>query len=559
MGGAESALNHAPIQRHRRAWLAVVAALAVLTPATPGYASTSSSESEIAWGACPAPLQPVRRDPREQCAALTVPLDYHRPDGPQISVEISRIPAADAALRHGILLLNSGGPGGPGLDLASQLAPLLPSAVLDRFDLIGFDQRGVGYSTPVTCAIDAHTAIDLTVPYPAPDGSIDRNVAYARDTARNCATQSGDLLPFITTANRARDMDRIRQAMGEPTLSYLGYSYGTYLGAVFTALFPERSDRIIVDSAIDPKLIWYNVFRTWGPAVALRLPDFTHWAAGHDATYHLGATAAAVTRTYYALAAKFDDVPLTLPNGMVVNGNIFREITRTALHNDVNFPSLAQTWQALATASSPPAHAFAAPPDLRARAGQTMAAVPADNSTAAQYAVVCDDVSWPRRIDDYARNTTLSRRLFPATSGMPANVWPCAYWANRPAEPPVTVTDRGPRNVLILQNLRDPVTPWTSGLALRESLGHRAAFVSVDQGGHGVYLLTQSKCANDIATAFLVGGTLPGDDRLCAGQAPPPVPGRADDAVSDAARPARIGPWAGSPCPWRDRPGRRPR
>ncbi|MEV4350160.1 alpha/beta hydrolase [Actinoplanes sp. NPDC049596] len=480
-------------------WLTVLTAV-LAVPALPSAAHAAAPVA--VWGDCPS--TPVPRDPRTQCATVPVPLDYRRPDGPQISVAISRIPATGPAPRQGVLLLNSGGPGGAGLELPSQLGPLLPAEVRERFDLIGFDPRGAGHSSPVTCAIPAGTARDLIRPYPAPDGSIDRNVEYARETARGCAEQSGHLLPFITTANRARDLDRIRQALAEPALSYLGYSYGTYLGAVYATLFPRHTGRVILDSAIDPRLVWYDVFRTWAPAVAQRLPDFTEWAAARDTTYHLGPTPADVAATYRTLAGRLDRTPVTLPGGLVVNGNTLREMTRTALYSDSTFPALAQTWQALATPSSPPSTRIAA-------------AVPADNATAAEYAVVCGDVSWPRDVGVYARNTALSRRLFPATAGMPANVGPCAFWPNRPVEPPVTVTGSGPRGVLVLQNRRDPVTPWTSGRGMRDSLGRRAALVTVDQGGHGVYLLGDNTCANAVATAFLTDGDLPAHDRLCPG------------------------------------------
>jgi hypothetical protein len=114
----------------------------------------------------------------------------------------------------------------------------------------------------------------------------------------------------------------------------------------------------------------------------------------------------------------------------------------------------------------------------------------------------------------------VDRRLFPRTAGFPANLWPCPFWRFRPVEPPVTVTGRGPRNVLVLQNLRDPATPWITGYGLRQALGRRAAMVSVDQGGHGVYLFTVAPCASDIATRFLTTGGLPAHDRLCPGQSP---------------------------------------
>ena len=315
---------------------------------------------------------------------------------------------------------------------------------------------------------------------PAPDGSIARNVAFAEHTARDCAARSGDLLPFITTANTARDMDAIRAVLGEPRLSYHGLSYGSYLGAVYVSLFPQHTDRIILDSAVDPARVWYEQWRTWSLGFALRLPDFTGWAAARDATYHLGATPEAVHRTYVELTARLDRDPIKLPDGSVISGNLLRLATFDSLYSDLKFPTLAQTWQRLV--------AGGVPADLAARRlgrpglGAALA-VPADNLHAAEWAVLCGDVAWPREIDTYAHNVAVDRRLFPDTAGFPANLLPCAFWPHRPVEAPVKVTDRGPRNVLILQNLRDPATPWISGRGLRQALGQRAAMVSVDQGG----------------------------------------------------------------------------
>jgi pimeloyl-ACP methyl ester carboxylesterase len=455
--------------------LAAVAGLIAPFVAAAGSASAeqaATGPAALTWGGCPPAPPDIERDPRTQCATLRVPLDYREPAGRKISIEVSRIPTAKPGLRRGVLFANPGGPGGTGLDYTSRLLSFMPAEVTDRFDLIGFDligfdPRGIGYSTPVTCGIPDDVAVDLVTPYPAPDGSISRNLAFGRKTAADCARLSGDLLPYITTANTARDMDRIRAALGEPKLSYLGYSYGTYLGAVYTSLFPQRSDRILLDSAVDPKLVWYDMWRTMGVGMALRLPDFTEWAAARDATYHLGATQAAVTRTYYNLAARLDRTPVTLPDGFAFNGNVLREFTRSDLYGDILFPELAGGRQYLLNPSGPPPAAF---DDTRQ---PTLPGVPSDNGTAALYSVVCDDAAWPRSVETFERNVAIGRRAFPAGAGMPDNAWPCAFWATRPVEPPVKVTDRGPRDVLILQNLRDPATPWVAGHGLRESLGQR--------------------------------------------------------------------------------------
>ncbi|MFI9526142.1 alpha/beta hydrolase [Micromonospora rosaria] len=525
--------------RRRRSPVLVAVALlvATLAPAVPaGATAPPAAPAGPVWGGCPPPAAGAGRDARQECATLRLPLDHRRPHGRQIDVTISRIAAAEPGLRRGILLSNPGGPGGSGLDMPSFLAAVLPAEVLARYDLIGFDPRGVGASTPITCGItDPATMAELALPYPAPDGSIARNVEFARTTARACAAHSGELLPYITTANTARDMDRIRAALGEPKLSFLGYSYGSYLGAVYLSLFPAHGDRIILDSAVDPNRIWRGVFRQWGPSVAVRFPDFTGWLAARHDEYGLGATPAAVTETYVATAAALDRDPLVVP-GLVVTGTIYREMTRSLLYRDGNFPQLAAIWWELAQARPP-----AALPALRraAPAARVPAAqVPADNNIAVLYAVACGDVAWPRDVDSYARSVAVDRRLFPVTAGMPANVWPCASWPYRPLEPPVAVTGEGPRNVLILQNLRDPSTGWRGALGMRRALDRRAAMVTQDAGGHGVYGIRSGPCAAGIATTFLTTGALPDRDRWCPGPSPDDVD------VASVAGPVPSGPLA---------------
>ncbi|WP_271216948.1 alpha/beta hydrolase [Streptosporangium carneum] len=500
---------------------------------TPEPAVAQAGQTTPAWGECPpaAPDGPPR-DPRQRCATLRVPLDYRAPHGRSIEIAISRIGTARPGSRRGILLSNPGGPGGSGLDLPSQLATVLPREVLDRYDLIGFDPRGVGHSTPVTCGLDLMRQFTLMLPYPAPDGGIERNLAFARDTAAACAEHSGDLLPFVTTANTARDMDRIRAALGEPKLSYFGLSYGTYLGAVYISMFPGRGDRIVLDSAVDPGLVWRDTWRTWNQAVATRLPDLLAFAAERDAVYHLGTTPDEVRRTYDRLTSALDRQPLPNPGGPVLDGNALREITRVGLYFDGFFPVMAEFWQEIAVAVSGSTVDTAVLRRLDrllsvggviGGSGTGTAEIPADNHVAALYAVVCDDVAWPRSVALYARQVAADRRAWPATAGMPSNLWPCAAWPTRPVEPPVTVTGHGPRNVLILQNTRDSVTPLVGARGLRAALGRRAVMITVDQGGHGVVGL--GSCADEAMNSFLATGALPGRDRFC------PAPSPADAAA----------------------------
>ena len=385
----------------------------------------------------------------------------------------------------------------------------MPQDLLDRYDIIGFDPRGDGYSAPVTCDIPTDVPPDVADGFPAADGSIDRTVPFARDLARRCVENVGDLLPHITTANTARDIDLIRAALGERRISYLGYSYGTYLGAVYRTLFPHRVDRMVLDGAIDPRRFGHEQVRLTGLAVELRLPDFLGWAADRDDRYGLGATPDAVRQTFDTLVARFDASPLPLPDGTLITGNRVRALTFQLLYRDSTLPTLAETWQQLLAASAPGAAGTA-------RAGQ-LPTIPVDNQSSLIYVIQCNDGEWPRDVDTYQRHVNVDIRRYPTVAGVFANIWPCAFWPRR-VEAPVRVTGGGPRNVLIVQNLRDTATPLAGAIGLRRVLGAGAVMLTVDQGGHTAYLATDSTCANEKTTRYLVHGVLPREPTQCAGQ-----------------------------------------
>jgi pimeloyl-ACP methyl ester carboxylesterase len=489
----------------RRFLAAVIASAALVVP------QASADQPDLTWTTCPPPLLPLPDDPRLKCAKIQVPLDYRAPSGKTIEVMISRIATAKPGLRRGVLLHNGGGPGVPSLHLPVAYAQIYPPEVLERYDIIGFDPRGIGYSTPVTCGRTVEQfPIDLFVPFPAPDGSIDRNVQFAKEVARDCQVNGGDVLPHITTANTARDMDRIRIALGERKLSYNSGSYGSYLGAVYATLFADRTDRFIIDSNVDPTKVWHDQWSLMDVGNELRLNDLTAWLAERNETYHLGATAAQVRQRYFDLIARLDKTPVVHPEIGPMNGNILRSLTRGLVYHTTQFSTLAEFW---AYAD----HGGAAPQ----RAAQ--AAVPADNQFASLLAVTCGDAGVPRDIQHYRREVAVNRVLFPAMNGMGTNIWPCAFWRD-PVEPPVRVTSKGPSNILMVQTLRDPATPYAGALGMRRALGQRATMISVDTGNHGAYDPSTPSCAVRGVHSYLATGVRPAD-QFCK---PDPAPGPAN-------------------------------
>ncbi|MFD3992947.1 alpha/beta hydrolase [Streptomyces sp. NPDC058583] len=477
-----------------------VAAVAISGASAAAPDTVTATPGSLRWGPCPQQPAPPNADaPRLECATLDVPLDYRHPDGRQIEIAVSRLASKDPAKRRGVLLTNPGGPGVSGVDYPAQLAGVgLPKDVLDSYDVIGFDPRGVGRSTPVTCDLTpqqqsrgnfppyAHTAADVA-----------KEAPHARAIAEQCATsRTAWMLPYTTTANTARDMDRIRAALGEPKASYLGASYGSYLGAVYTTLFPQRSDRIVLDSNLGPGGYDVAAFRLLGRGMEDRFPDFAAYAAAHP-EYGLGTTPRQVTAKFFELAKRLDAEPV---DG--IDGTLFRGVTFEHLYVEGLLPKLAKEWQALDQGKP----LTTPPPQI------------SENFLAGHFYVTCGDSRWPGKVRDYQRSAAIDRLKYPMLGGVTANIKPCAFWPDSRVEPPVKIGDRGPSNVLMVQNERDPGTPLVGALKMRRALGDRATMVTADQGGHGVYPFGRNTCANNTVTAFLTDGQRPADDLACAAE-----------------------------------------
>ncbi len=239
---------------------------AATTPAAPSAPAAdlatggvSAPVPEIDWAACTGPDgAPVPALAAFECATVEVPEDYDRPDGPTSSIAVTRLPASDPAQRIGTLFTNPGGPGGSGVDFVQQTGEIAYTPeVRARFDVLGFDPRGVARSTPATCFRTAQAETDFLlqqapIAFPVTDAEVAPFLASnARLTAR-CGSTSSERLDSSSTANVARDMDLLRQAVGDEGLTYAGYSYGSVLGATYAKLFPTRARALFIDGTLDP-------------------------------------------------------------------------------------------------------------------------------------------------------------------------------------------------------------------------------------------------------------------------------------------------------------------
>ncbi|MFI7005250.1 alpha/beta hydrolase [Streptomyces sp. NPDC050145] len=498
-----------PMKRNSALLAATATALALATlPPLTASASTSATPSASAaagldWKKCAG----TTVDPRQECATLRVPMNYADPGGEQIGIAVSRIRSENPGARRGALFLVPGGPGGSSLNDPSGKGQKLPRSVRDAYDLIGFAPRGLAPSTSVDCGLEhGDLALSKLRPWPAADGSVDGNMETARRMADACATNGGELIKHISTRNEARDLDRLRAALGERRISAWGVSYGTYVGAVYAQLFPQRTDRFVLDSNDDPDPT--RVSRGWlanhERGVEDTFPVFARWAATPGNPHRVADTPEEVRARFLALAARLDKEPLPWPgaNPPELNGNVLRQTMLDSLYDPDDFPVLADLMLAAEQGTLPPAPD--GPPEAVL---QNVAAVGAGT--------LCNDIAWPTSTALYQEGVTRSRADFPLTAGMPRNAMVCAAWPYKAQEPPVTVTDEGPSTILLVQNERDVATPLSGARNLRKALGRRAVMVTVDSTGHDAYLDNGNACGDATVSRFLATGTRPATDTYC--------------------------------------------
>ena len=433
--------------------------------------------------------------------------------------------------RRGVLLLNPGGPGGSGLTQSSLLASRgLPDSVLDAYDLIGMDTRGVGHSTRIDCGFTVGGDYFSNVPpYAVDDAAVVEQAKAVKAAAEQCAANDENgLLRHVSTANMARDLDSIRAALGEEKASYLGYSYGSALGAAYASMFPETADRVVLDSNVGDTHL--NQERAHvRPGDGADFPDFAKWAAKRHDRLRLGPDAGAGAPDYFETAEQLDRNPV-----LGVDGGLFRQVVFGGLYSPLSYGRTAQTWQSLrdgdaAAARLLDSNLLACPvPPPRPTPPHPPPPPPGPGRHRAEARPCRRRSQRPvgvHRLDLQRQRMARGRQVLPPGGGRgpqkfpmfgaaSANILPCAYWSE-PVEPPVQISDEGPHNVLIVQNRRDPVTPLAGGELLHEKFGDRSRLVTVDGSGHGVYALGDNACALNVGTTYLVEGELPRRDVSC--------------------------------------------
>jgi pimeloyl-ACP methyl ester carboxylesterase len=458
---------------------------------------TGATASSTGTGFTPQPVEWHECDDNADldCATLDVPLDYADPGGQTISLALDRRPAREPSERIGSLLVNPGGPGASGVEFIKGGVGFT-DAVLDRFDIVGFDPRGVGGSNEVDCAkqtVDDLRAADSSPDTPAEQEQLD---TAAKAVADDCEEHAGAILDHIGTDDVVRDMDTIRIAVGDDKLSYAGFSYGTLLGLRYLALFPGNARAIYLDGVVDPTQDFVGFLTGQTKAFEVRLQQiFDDCPAGQSGCPSMGAEAA-----YDEISAKVEAEPLKAGRGKVVDPTALATAAIYATYVE----SFASTfYRALRDGVEGDGSRL-----------RDMADSYYDEGNFASYAgVECIDSPHPEGADAYKRFADDLTAISPRFGGAIANeLLPCAFWP-APVHSVVgdVVAPDGPPT-LVVGTTHDSATPYEQAVKVAKTLAH-GRLVTYEGDQHTSYGI--STCTADIAAKYLIDLELPDDGTIC--------------------------------------------
>jgi pimeloyl-ACP methyl ester carboxylesterase len=460
------------------------------TSSTTTTSTTQPPVSPLVWLPCNGDLQ---------CATLDVPLDYANPGGATIGIAVERHPAEDPAARIGSLVIDPGGPGVSGIDdMTNELDSLTPQ-LLDDFDIVVFDPRGVQRSDPVTCG----TATGSAPSDPAPSTPSEQaaTIEGLRQFATDCEKNSPALLPYVGSVDAARDMDRLRQALGDGGLTYMGQSYGTLLGLTYASLFPTHIRAMVLDSVIDPALTFDQITQGQAEGFEAMLNAFFAWCTGSTAcAWHPGADP---TAALVALLGTAATNPAPAGNGSVAGEGELYDAVLDSLYSQTDWPELGSALAADAAGNGAPVLALS---NHYNTGGST-------NADDAATAIDCLDHPVSRKVASYGALADSIAASAPVFG--PLLAWGeagCAVWPVPPTRTVGPVAAPGAPPILVVGTTNDPATPYAWAVSVAKELD-RGVLLTHDGDDHVAYFY--SACVRADVQTYLVSGQTPPPGTVC--------------------------------------------
>jgi len=444
----------------------------------------------------------------DQCTRIRVPLDYAHPGGRQITLSVLKVPAGNTGGRHRILFVNPGGPGGSGVDYAANASAYFGAPLRNAYDIVGFDPRGVGESTPVHCLTD-HQLDVFVASDPDPDtpAEIKRSDQLLGQFGQGCVKDSGALAAHISTEEAARDMDVLRAVLGQRQLDYFGASYGTFLGATYAGLFPHHVGRMVLDGALDPSTttMQLNLVQAHGFEVALRSYI---GACVRRGNCFLGSTVDAGEARIQQFLRNVEARPLPGSNGRPLTiGNAVLGIW-APLYNKRYWPILDTALESAFSGNGATLLELSDAYTSRGASGYT------DNSLEALYDINCLDhddsipsMQVPKYFPQFEKASPTFGKIF--AFGLSS----CSEWPIHTGRVPAQIHARGAPPILVIGTTRDPATPlvWAQALARQLQSG---VLITRNGDGHTGYHAGNA-CVDNTVNAYLVAGKVPRHNVSC--------------------------------------------
>jgi pimeloyl-ACP methyl ester carboxylesterase len=530
--------------------LALAAALVAALFAAPVSAKSSSlSVPNIDWGSCGEGFEGV------ECATVNVPLDYDRPNGPKTQIAVARVPAADPARKIGTLFLNPGGPGGSGVDLALfGFGEFLNQTLQGRFDIVGWDPRGIGASTPIQCwdtnaARNAYFGDSPIFPYQA--GQERPFYELNRGVAALCLGRNQAIVRHMSTADVVRDLDLLRRAVGDRKLNYLGYSYGSYIGNTYANLYPDKVRTLAIDGVLNP-ILWSSGWQIASDRSAsfVTLKQFFRQCDLAGAQCSLSGPSGSKAR-FDQLLDFVRETPILLGDGQggvfEYSYDLFVADSAGVMYSPEIWPAYADFLDALNDAIFG-GDAAAGTRALQQRSridAMLRAAAPRreiyNNGTEAFFGNHCSDAEYPA---SFASFSAIGRFAQQGSFQGPYWWWgntTCANWPtaqDRYAGPWATRTSAP---ALVIGNFFDPATDY-AGAVVSNLLLQNSRLLSYAGWGHTVAYSGRSQCVDDLVTRYFIDGVLPPRGTVC-----PAAPNPFGSAGINARRAQAAVPMTGLP------------
>ena len=468
--------------------------------ASPGLPASLTSQ-KLDWGRCEGTSDSPTPGSEWQCATLKVPLDYAKPDGETIGLALIRAKSTGGD-RIGSLLFNFGGPGQSGISVMPSYAGTV-SALRERYDLVSWDPRGVGASEGVRCRSDKEIQAAESVD-PSPDDAAEER-AYLQDAAdfgKGCEKAAGNLIAHVSTTDSARDMDLMRQVLGDTKTHYFGISYGTELGGVYAHLFPKNVGRLILDAVVDPSADMVGHAKNQARGFQRALDDYLE-STGQDPDEG--------SRKIAALLKRIDSEPLPTSSGRKLTQGLALTGIVVPLYSAQSWPALTGALDAAEQGDGTDLLALSDSYNDRDASGHY------GTTTHAQRVISC--------LDDKQRPTAAQTRkqlpefrkispVFGEFMGWDTAGW-CHDWpvAGQYDTPEVSASGAAP--VLVVGNTGDPATPYEGTRKMADELGKGVGVMLTWKGeGHGAYG-SGSDCVDSTVNAYLLDGTVPRDGKVC--------------------------------------------